>query len=408
MCIAGLVGIVWLKGTEFALDLVGLTAYHSVANYTFSVVVFFILMAQFVNFSGIGKNIYDAAYKWLGHIRGGLGISTTVACGGFGAICGSSMATAMTMGAIAYPEMKRLGYDRRLSTGCLAAGGTIGIMIPPSLGFVYYGMLTGTSIGKLFIAGIFPGLLQIVSYSILIYLWVRWKPSYAPLAAPAPWKLRVESLKPIWLVLLLFIVVIGGLYAGFFTATEAGAVGATGAFIVAAVKQRHNLRQAPKALLEGATMAAMVLAVVMGAMIFSRFLALTRLPSDTATLIAGLDLSRYAILAIIAAFYIILGMFLDNLAITFLTVPMVFPIILVLGFNPIWFGVIYVRMIEMSFITPPIGFNVFVLKGVLKDVPMVDMFKGIMPFLFVDVINLLILIAFPQISLWLPSMMMAR
>jgi tripartite ATP-independent transporter DctM subunit len=372
-----------------------------------SVVPLFILMGYFAFFSGISHDLYRAANIWLGRLRGGLAMGTVVGCAGFAACCGSSVATGATMAAVALPEMRRYGYADSLSTGSLGAGGTIGILIPPSICFVVYGIITEQSIGKLFLAGIFPGIMEAVFYVLTISLLCRLKPELAPMRseAPATVKEKLSALGNIWAVVLLFVLVMGGIYGGIFTPTEAGAVGSFGALVLVMVKGRFNRPNLTHALSESAQTTAMVFFIFIGATIFGYLLAVSQLPMQIAAWVAALPLNRYAILTGILLIFTVLGTVMDTLAIIMLVVPIVFPAILKLGFDPIWFGVIMARISEIGLITPPVGLNVYVIKGVAKDVPLSTIFKGIVPFLIADIVGVVVLIAFPQISLFLPTLM---
>ena len=403
----GFLGIVYFSGLTPALGVLATSTYSSLSSYTMSVIPLFVLMGYFAFYAGLSQDLYRAAYSWIGRVRGGLAMGTVVGCAGFAACCGSSVATGATMAAVALPEMRRYGYDDRLATGCLAAGGTIGILIPPSICFVVYGIITEQSIGKLFIAGIFPGIMEAVFYVMTIYVMCRLRPEFAhempEVRIPVTEKLK--ALANVWGVLILFVLVIGGIYGGIFTPTEAGAVGAFGAFLFMLTKGKLSRRNLVGALFETGQTTAMVFFIFIGATIFGYLLAVSKLPMEVAAAIAALPLNRYFILSGILFMFVVLGCIMDTLAIILLVVPIVFPAILELGFDPIWFGVLMVRISEIGLITPPVGLNVYVIKGVAADVPLTTIFRGVVPFLIADFVAVGLLIAFPQICLFLPNLM---
>ena len=365
----------------------------------------FMLMGAFVSVSGLSKEMFKAADAFLGQLRGGLGVATVLACGGFAAICGSSLATAATFSTVAYPEMRRFGYPQSFSTGVIAAGGTLGAMLPPSTVLAVYAILTQQDIGKLFMAGILPGLLAIVMYVATIALIVRLRPGFLPAGTTKTWADRAGALKLVWAPLLLFVFVIGGLYGGFFTPTEAGGVGASGAFILGVLRRRLNRINTREALLQATRTAAAVFTVLIGALLFGYFLTITQTPQKLTGFVTGLGIGRYGVLALIMLMYLVLGCLMDAMALIILTVPITFPVMVALGFDPIWFGVIIVMTVELGLIHPPVGMNVFVIKSVVKEVSFTTIFKGVLPFIATDMVRLLILIAFPIIALWLPQRM---
>jgi tripartite ATP-independent transporter DctM subunit len=405
MALVGWLGYVYLGSLDAGLNILGLTFYAVGSSYTLSVIPLFILMGQFAAHSGLSRDIYHTVDRWIGHRRGGLAMATIGACAGFAAISGSSLATAATMGTVALPQMKKYNYSPALATGTVAAGGTLGILIPPSTTFVFYAILTEQSVGRLFIAGIFPGLLLAALFILTIYIRVIFNPDLAPRGEKTDFKEKIVSLKGIWQMLVLFSLVMGGIYTGVFTPTEAAGAGAFGAFVFALVKNRITRQNLTESLSQTAQTAAMIFIIVIGAHIFGYFLAVTRIPSELADVMAGLEVSKYVILAAVVILYAILGMFLEGFAILVLTIPIIEPLMTNLGFDPIWFGVMIVVMMEMSLITPPVGINVFVLKGVAKDVPMYTIFRGILPFWIAMFICLIILSFFPQIAIWLPNTM---
>lgn len=404
MIIVGFLGFAYIVGFKHAFMIMGSVPYSAISNETVASVPLFILMGVVVSNTGVAKDLYHAAYKWLGQLRGGLAMATVVACGGFAAITGSSPATAATMGKVALPEMKKYNYDLKMTTGAVAAGGTLGILIPPSMGFILYGILTEESIGKLFMAGIIPGILEILFYVATIYLMCTIKPSLGPAGPKVTFIEKVKSLRYTWAMMLLFILVIGGIYGGWFTPTEAGAIGAFGAIVVSILARKLTRENLLAAILEAAQTTAMIVIIISGAFIFMKFMAVSRLPDLLAGFLGGLPFPPLVILILIVFLYIILGMFLDAPSAIVLTLPILFPVILSFGFDPIWYGVIMVRINEVGLITPPMGMNAFVLSGV-TDTPLGIIFRGVVPFLVADFLHIALLIAFPGISLLLPSIM---
>ena len=405
MGLVGVTGYSYIVGVGPALKLVGQTSMRTVTDYTFGVIPMFMLMGAFVSISGVSRELFRAANAFVGHLRGGLGMATVVACGGFAAISGSSVATAATFAGVAYPEMRRYGYPQSFSTGVIAAGGTLGAMLPPSTVLAVYAILTEQDIGKLFMAGILPGLLAILMYVVTISIIVKLRPNLLPAGEHKSWRERISGLKDIWAPLLLFIFVIGGLYGGFFTPTEAGGVGASGAFLLGVIRGKLNRAQIREALLQATRTSAAVFTVLIGALLFGYFLTITQTPQKLSEFLTALGVGRYGVLALIMLMYLVLGCLMDAMAMIILTVPIIFPIIVHLGFDPIWFGIIIVMTVELGLIHPPVGMNVFVIKSVVKDVSFTTIFKGVLPFVATDLLRLLILIAFPIIALWLPGRM---
>ncbi len=405
MGLVGVTGYGYIVGMEPALKMVGQTTMRTVTDQSFAVIPMFMLMGAFVSISGVSRELFRAANAFMGHLRGGLGVATVLACGGFAAICGSSVATAATFSKVAYPEMRRYNYPKSFATGVIAAGGTLGIMIPPSTVLAVYAILTQQDIGKLFMAGVMPGLLAILMYILTISLIVMAKPGFLPAGERRSWRERLASLKDVWAPLALFVFVIGGLYGGLFTPSEAGGMGAAGAFILGVVRRRLNLAQIREALLEATRTSAAVFTVLIGALLFGYFLTITQTPQKITEFLTGMGLGRYALLAIIMGMYLVLGCLMDAMAMIILTVPIIYPLILQLGFDPIWFGVIIVMTVELGLIHPPVGMNVFVIKSVVQDVSFTAIFRGVLPFIGTDLIRLVILIAFPAIALWLPGRM---
>ncbi|OGO23404.1 MAG: hypothetical protein A2144_06745 [Chloroflexi bacterium RBG_16_50_9] len=406
--ISGFVGLVMVIGLDPALSSLSIIAFERVTDYTFAVIPLFMLMSAFIATSDIGRQAYEMSRAWLGHAKGGLAMATVGACALFAACTGSSMAGAIAFGKISYPEMKRYGYDSKLAVGTIAAGATMGILIPPSMGFIIIGILTEISIGKLFMAGIIPGILQMVFYIILIAILCRINPKLGPAGPKATTRQKIGSLKLTWPVMALFILIIGGMYGGIFSATEAGAIGAFGALIIALIQRQLTGRKFADCLLESAQVTGMILALVIGAFIFKQFLAVSRIPFIFSEYIADMGINKYIILSLLVVVYIMLGAVFDIYAIILMTVPIIFPIMSALGFDPVWFGVIMVRMMEVGDITPPFGFNLFALSGTLKDVKIDDLYRGIIPFFITDIAHIVLLIAVPALSTFLPQMMITR
>ncbi len=405
MGLTGFLGFAYLVGVGPALGLLKTVPYSTFASHSLSVIPLFILMGAFAFSAGLSKDLYEAAYKVFGNLRGGLAMATVGACACFAAISGSSMATAATMGTVSLPEMKKYNYDPALATGSVAAGGSMGILIPPSVILIIYGIITEQSIGKLFLAGFIPGVMEAVFYMIVIAVITRFKPEMGPRGPRTTFSEKLRALAKTWEVLTLFIVVIGGIYLGIFTPTEAAGIGAFGAFIFAVIKKRMTWAAFKESLSSSIKTSVMVFAIILGAMLLGYFLSVTRIPFDLAGYIGDLHINRYMILVLILLTFIVLGCVIDTMAIILLTVPIFFPLIVQLGFDPIWFGILVVRVTEIGLLTPPVGLNVFVIKGVAPDVPIGTIFRGIVPFLIADFIHVALLIAFPQITLFLPNMM---
>jgi tripartite ATP-independent transporter DctM subunit len=405
MAVVGFLGLSMIVGLPAGISILGITPLAEGSSYTLSVIPLFVLMGQFAFLSGISSDIYNSVYSWMGHFRGGLAMATILACSGFAAICGSSLATGATMGMVAIPEMERHKYDHRLSTGCIAAGGTLGILIPPSIGFVLYGILTEQSIGKLFMAGVFPGILLTSLFLLVIVVRCRMDPQMGPRGPKVSLKAKIKSLSGVWGMLLLFAVVMGGIYLGVFTPTEAAGIGAFGAFLFALFKRKLTWGTLFQCLMQTGRTTAMIFLIIIGANIFSSFLGLARLPMELASFIAALELPRIVILAAMLVVYIALGCVMDCYAIMILTVPIIFPVIEAMQFDPIWFGVLMVIVLEVGLITPPVGLNVFVLKAAAPMVPLSTIFRGIWPFMFAAFAAIVIITVFPQIATYLPSLM---
>lgn len=373
-------------------------------NYSFVVIPLFVLMGQLCYYSGMSAGLYDMAEKWLGSLRGGLAMATVVACALFGAICGSSAATAATMAVVALPEMRKHGYDDGLGCGSIAAGGTLGILIPPSTGFILYGIVAGESVGKLFAAGIIPGIILAICFCIAIAVMCKVNPSLAPSKVKYSIKEKLVSLKGGLPMVVLFVIVIGGILSGYFTAVEASAIGVVLAFLYLLLRRRFTLKVLMDSLRETVKTSGMIFLILIGAYVFGSFLTITKLPTTLAAFVGGLSVNRYIILAVILVIYAIMGCLMDSLAMVMLTVPIFYPIMTqALGFDGIWYGVIMVMVMEMGLITPPVGMNVYIVSGVAKDVPLQKIFKGVAPMIIGMVVAILIVIIFPQTALFLAN-----
>jgi len=402
MAAVGVVGIALMRSVPAAFSSAA-TEIMDVASYTLSVVPLFVLMGNLVTRAGMSTELYQAAYSFIGHRRGGLAMSTVLACAGFGAICGSSIATAATMARVAMPEMRRFGYDKAFAAGTIAAGGTLGILIPPSVIMVIYGIMTEQSIGALFAAGVVPGAIATLFYLGTAWNCVRRNPSLGPPGERTTWAGRLLALKHIWGVILLFIIVMGGMYGGHFTPTEAAGVGAMGGFLFALSRGRLTPKILLEVLTESAQMTAMLFTILIGASIFANFVNFTSLPQDLQTFVSQFNVHPMMVVVAICAIYVILGTAMEELSMILLTVPIFFPLIVHLGLDPIWFGVLIVCVVEIGMISPPVGMNIFVISSMLPDVPTSSIWKGVMPFLFADILRLALLIAFPSLTLWLPK-----
>ncbi|MGQ0543799.1 MAG: TRAP transporter large permease [Betaproteobacteria bacterium] len=408
MALVGAVGIAVLNSPSAALITLGSFPYSHAAVQAFAVIPLFVLMGNFAGVSGMGRDLYAAAYAWLGHRRGGLASATILACAGFAALSGSSVASAVTMGRVCLPEMRRYSYDARLATGVIAAGGTLGILIPPSTVMVVYALLTEQSIGRLLLAGFLPGLLLTVMFVMTVMLLCGLRPNLGPPGPRLPLGERMSALWGAGPFILVVAATIGGIYAGVFTVNEAAAVGALLTMVHALWKRALGLRELTEALLQTVRTTAMVFLILIGAHIFSPFLAMSRIPTDLAGVLVDYQFGMLTVLAILLVAYVIMGMFLEGFAMMVLTVPIVLPIIAALGIDPIWFGIFMVIVLEMGLISPPVGINVFVVKGIAEDVPMGRIFAGIMPFWFAMVACVAIITAFPEIVMIVPNTMMGK
>ncbi len=404
MAIVGFVGLGLIKNWNASLASATAVVYETGFSYALSVVPLFILMGNFVTRAGMSQELYRAAYTLIGHWRGGLAMSTVVACGGFSAICGSSLATAATMSKVAMPSMRKFRYSEGLAAGSIAAGGTLGIMIPPSVIMVIYGLMTETNIGSLFAAGILPGALAVSCYMGAV-AWTTWRdPKSGPPGERSTWRERLSALRDIWGVVALFVLVLGGIYGGVFTPTEAAGVGAAGGFFFALARRALTWKTLIAVLIESARTTAMLFVILIGALIFANFINFTTMPGDLRAFVGQFELHPVMVVIAMCFIYIVLGCMLESLSMILLTVPLFFPLVSHLGLDPVWFGIVVVTVVEISLITPPVGMNVFVLRTLLPEIPLGTMFRGVGPFIVADFVRLTVLIAFPIISLLLPRL----
>ena len=405
MGLIGFLGVWWMRGLSISMASATTVVYESGFQYTLSVVPLFILMGNFVTRAGMSKELYRAAHTFVGHLRGGLAMATVIACGGFGAICGSSIATSATMTHVAYPSMRDHGYSDALAAGSIAAGGTLGILIPPSTIMVIYGIITDTSIGKLFAAGVLPGLVAILLLCVAVQ-YMTWRdPAAGPRAERAPWGERLAALRDVWAVALLFIIVMGGIYGGVFTATEGAGVGAFGAFVFALLRRALTPRVLFEVLVESARTTAMLFMILVGALVFTNFLNYTTMPGDLKALVLHYALHPVWVMAAICFIYVALGTVMEELSIVLLTVPVFFPLVVGLGYDPVWFGIIIVVVMQIGLISPPVGMNMFVVKSMLPHISTRTVFRGVLPFVWAEIGLLAIVVAFPWLSLVLPRLM---
>jgi C4-dicarboxylate transporter, DctM subunit len=407
MAIVGVVGYAYMRDWNWTVAFASLQTrlYETGRNYTLSVVPLFILMGNFVTRAGMSQELFRAANAFIGHLRGGLAMATILACAGFGAICGSSIATAATMAKVAYPSMKRFGYSDALATGAIASGGTLGIMIPPSTILVIYGVFTETNIGALFAAGILPGILGAILLCFAVQYVTLRDPKAGPRGERSGWKQRWAATRHVWAVAALFVFVIGGIYGGFFTATEGAGMGAFGAMAFALWRRVLSWNSLYQALVESARTTSMLFMILIGALMFAEFINITTMPSDLVGFVTQFQINPIMVVAAICIIYVLLGTAMEELSMVLLTIPVFLPVILQLGFDPIWFGILIVCVVEIGLISPPVGMNLFVLKTLIPGVSQGTVFRGVLPFMLADVIRMAILIAFPMISLYLPSLM---
>ena len=405
MSAVAIFGTAMIIGLDGSLSLAGLSVYESAQNFDLSVIPLFVLMGTFASKSGISSDLFAAFNTWLHRRRGGLAHASIAACAAFGAVCGSSLATAATMGQVTLPEMRRFGYSGKLATGSIAAGGTIGILIPPSVIMLIYGILTETSIGDLFLAGIVPGILLTLLFMVTVLIMTRVDPTAAPATTARP-QINSErsAFSRVWPTLLLFFIVIGGIYSGVFTPTEAAGFGAVGAMLIGALMRRLNWRQIGERLMDTVQTTSMIFLILIGAILFSAFLSLSGTPALMGSWVVGLSLSPLMTIALIVVIYILLGAFLDTMAMIILSVPIFFPIVMDMGFDPVWFGVLVVLVVELALITPPMGINVFVIKGISKDVPLAQVFIGVLPFCLALLVMIILVVAVPQLVTFLPEL----
>lgn len=404
----GALGFAAISGMDSTLGLLRSVPYETYVNYNYCVVPLFLIMGNFAFKSGISNDLYYAVHRLMGRVKGGLAMATVAACGGFAAICGSSVACAVTMGVVALPEMKRYKYDSGLATGVLAAGGTLGILIPPSTIMILYGIIAEQSIGELFMAGFLPGIMQAAMYIAMVMYLVKRKPDLGPPGESCTIREKVTALSRVWSIIALFVLVIGGIYSGLFTPNEAAGIGAFGAFLlgISRCRGKGSLKSFLKdSMMESISTTGMSYIIMVGAMIFGYFLAVSRVPFELAETIGATGASPMFVLLAILAILLLLGCFMDSMAIVLLTVPIFMPLVHKFGIDPIWFGILVVRVTEMGLITPPVGLNLFVIQGV-ANVPMGKVFSGVLPFICVDFIHLFLLLSFPKITLLLPQLLM--
>jgi tripartite ATP-independent transporter DctM subunit len=407
MALVGLVGYAYMRDWNWtvAFAMTQTKLYETGRNYTLSVVPLFILMGNLVTRAGMSQELFRAAYAFIGHLRGGLAMATVWASAGFGGICGSSIATAATFAKVAYPSMKRFGYSDRLAAGVVAGGGTLGIMIPPSTIMVIYGVFTETNIAKLFAAGIIPGVLGAILLCGAVQ-YMTWRdPASGPPGERSGWRERLLALKDVWAVAALFLFVMGGIYGGLFTATEGAGMGAFGALLFALARRAVTWQTLYAALLESARTTAMLFMILIGALMFAEFINITTMPADLKAFVIRFEVNPTVVVMAIAAIYVVLGTAMEELSMVLLTMPVFFPVIVHLGYDPIWFGIIIVCVVEIGLISPPVGMNMFVLRTLLPEVPTGTVFSGVLPFMWADVLRLALLVLFPRLSLWLPSLM---
>jgi len=405
MGIAGVAGFAALGGLAPGMNLLANVPLSVLTDYNLVVIPMFVLMGAFASHSGMSAELFAAGRAWLHHRRGGLALASVAACGGFSAINGSSVATAATMTQVALPEMRRAGYEPGISAGIIAAGGTLGIMIPPSVILVLYGIMTEVDITQLFAAGVVPGLMAVAFYSVVVAIIARLRPHWMPQGERHSWNERLQTLKPLWAVIVLFVFVLGGIYGGLFTVQEAAGVGATGTLLIGMVRGRLRWPQIKESLISALRVSSAIMTIVVGAYLFGYFLTITQFTQNAVEFLVNLPIGPYGVLALIMLGYLVLGAVMDELAMLLLTVPIVFPAMVHLGFDPVWFGVIVVMAVTFGMICPPVGMNVFVINSIARDLSLGQIYRGTMPFIAADVVRLFILCAFPSLSLWLPGLL---
>jgi C4-dicarboxylate transporter DctM subunit len=405
MTIVGLLGFGFLTSWSASLNLIARDFFSVLSSYSLTVIPLFIFMGQVAHYAGISGRLFKTAHKFLGHLPGGLAMATIGACAGFSAICGSTSATAATMASVALPEMKKYRYDPALATGVVAAGGSLGILIPPSTIFIIYGIMTEQSVGKLFMAGILPGILLSLLFIATILIWTHVRPDLCVAAPKATLRERIASLSGVIETFSLFLIVMGGLFIGFFTPTEAAGIGAFGTILIAMIGGHLSWQNFVRSLNETTRISCMILVIVAGATVFGHFLAVTTIPSEIGSWVSGLRLPPALIVGMIILIYLLLGCLMDSLAMVMLTIPVFYPVVTALGYDPIWFGVVIVLVAEMGVITPPVGINVYVVAGVARDVPLQVIFRGTVHMMAAMFFTVLLLIIFPQIALFLPGLM---
>lgn len=404
MAFVGFIGFSYVSSLKAGLAILPRSIFEQLTSYSLSAIPMFILMGYYAFSAGLGSRLYEAAYRFLGHVRGGLAIASIFACAAFGAICGSSTATAATMGKLALPAMKKYGYSDTLATGCIAAAGSLGILIPPSVIFLIYGFMTEQSIGKLFISGILPGILLAILMSIAVVILCYINPGYGPKGEKSNLKERMVSLLKILDVLGLFILVVGGLLFGFFTPTQAGGIGAAGALVIGLIRKEITWDSFVQNTKEALRTSCMILVIIACATVFGKFMTVSKIPLSVSNWVSSLNVPPYVIMLLIIFIYLVGGCFIDAIPLIILTIPILYPIVINLGYDPIWFGVIIVLVTCMGVVTPPVGVNVYVIKGIAKDVPLEQIFKGITPFLLAMIVTSIIIIFFPWIATYLPSL----
>jgi tripartite ATP-independent transporter DctM subunit len=404
MAFAGFLGFSYITSLEIGLSLLPQDVFEQLNSYSISAITMFILMGYYAFSAGLGVRLYDAAYKVFGNIRGGLAIATVFACAAFGAICGSATATSATMGKLAIPEMRKFGYDDTLATGCVASAGTLGILIPPSVIFLIYGFMTEQSVGKLFISGIVPGIILAIFMSVAVYLVCTKNPSYGPRGPKTPFGEKVKAVLKVIDVLLLFFVVIGGLLYGFFTPTQAGGIGAAGALIIGLIRRELSWEAFISNTRDALRTSCMILTIIACATVFGHFMTVSKIPMALSNLVMSLNIPPILVMGVIIIIYLIGGFFIDTIPLIILTIPIFYPIVLSFGYDPIWFGVIIVLVACMGNITPPVGVNVYVVKGITKDIPLETIFKGIFPFLLAMILATILIMLFPSMAIFLPNL----